>query len=110
MTSTYYPTRKEELILLAVFKLGEAAGLVSIREILSVSTGREWTVGNVYVPLDRMKRMGYLEARVGEPTSRRGGKAVKLYSLTAAGRQALAELKRVQDTMWEGVSDPAFEK
>jgi PadR family transcriptional regulator PadR len=110
MTITNYLTRKEELILLAVHKLGESASLVRIREILNVSTGHEWTVGNVYVPLDRMTKLGYLESRVGEPTARRGGKAVKYYSLTHLGKESLAELKRVHDTMWSGVTDPALEK
>jgi PadR family transcriptional regulator PadR len=110
VTITNYLTRKEELILLAVHKLGDSAGLVKVREILNVSTGHEWTVGNVYVPLDRMTRMRYLEARAGEPTARRGGKAVKYYVLTRLGKEALAELKRVHDTMWNGVSDPALEK
>jgi PadR family transcriptional regulator PadR len=110
MTITNYLTRKEELILLAVHKLGDSASLVKVREILNVSTGHEWTVGNVYVPLDRMTKLGYLETRVGEPTARRGGKAVKYYVLTRLGNEALAELKRVHDTMWNGVSDPALEK
>lgn len=110
MTIANYLTRKEEMILLAVHKLGDSASLVKVREILNVSTGHEWTVGNVYVPLDRMTKLGYLEARIGEPTARRGGKAVKFYVLTRQGRESLIELKRVHDTMWNGVSDPAFEK
>jgi PadR family transcriptional regulator PadR len=110
MTIANYLTRKEELILLAVHKLGDSASLVRVREILNVSTGREWTVGNVYVPLDRMTKLGYMESRVGEPTARRGGKAVKYYALTRMGKDALAELKRVHDTMWNGVTDPALEK
>lgn len=110
MTTTSYLTRKEELILLAVHKLGESASLVKVREILIVSTGRKWTMGNVYVPLDRMTKLGYLETRVGEPTARRGGKAMKYYSLTRQGREALAELKKVHDIMWSGISDLALEK
>jgi PadR family transcriptional regulator len=108
MTNKSYLTRKQELILLAVFKLGELASLVRIREILNMSTGREWTVGNVYVPLDRMTKMGYLDTRVGEPTARRGGKAIKYYALSREGKEALAELKKVHDNLWEGISDPVF--
>jgi PadR family transcriptional regulator PadR len=110
MTITSYLTRKEELILLAVHKLGESASLVRIREILNVSTGREWTMGNVYVPLDRMTKLGYLETRVGEPTACRGGKAMKYYALSRQGKKALSELKKVHDTMWSGISDLALEK
>jgi len=110
MTITNYLTRKEELILLAVHKLGDQASLVRVREILNVSTGREWTMGNVYVPLDRMTKLGYLETRVGKPTARRGGKAMKYYALSRQGKGALAELKKVHDTMWNGLSDLALEK
>jgi DNA-binding PadR family transcriptional regulator len=110
MTSTNYLTRKEELIMLAVFKLGESASLVKIRELLNISTGREWTMGNVYVPLDRMSKLGYLETKVGEPTHRRGGKAVKYYALSREGKETLAELKRVHETMWAGISTPVFRK
>ena len=110
MTITNYLTRKDELILLAVHKLGDTASLVKVRELLNVSTGQEWTVGNVYVPLDRMTKLGYLDTHVGKPTARRGGKAVKYYVLSREGKEALAELKRVHDTMWNGVSDPAIEK
>lgn len=110
MTITNYLTRKEELILLAVHKLGDTASLVKVRELLNVSTSHDWTVGNVYVPLDRMTKLGYLDTQVGQPTARRGGKAIKYYTLSREGKEALAELKRVHDTMWDGVSDPALEK
>ena len=110
MTSTNYLTRKEEMILLAVCKLGETASLVKIRELLSISTGRDWTMGNVYVPLDRMTKLGYLETHVGKPTSRRGGKAKKYYYLSSEGKEALVELKKIHETMWKGIPDPFFEK
>lgn len=110
MTITNYLTRKEELILLSIYKLGDSASLVKVREILNVFTGREWTVGNVYVPLGRLTKLGYLETQVGEPTARRGGKAVRYYALTRQGKRALVELKKVHDTMWNGISDLVPEK
>jgi PadR family transcriptional regulator PadR len=103
-------TRKEELILLAVLRLGNSASLVKIREHLVSSTGQRWSVGNVYVPLDRMSRLGYLETKVGDPTAHRGGKAVKYYCLSSKGWEELAELKKVQDTMWAGIPGLVFEK
>ena len=103
-------TRKEELILLAVLKLGESASLVKIREYLVNSTGQKWSVGNVYVPLHRMSRMDYLTTSIGAPTSFRGGKAVKYYRLSQKGTQALMALKKVNDTMWAGLPKLFFEK
>ena len=103
-------TRKEELILLAVLRLGESASLVRIREYLAESTGQKWSVGNVYVPLDRMSRLHYLETRIGVPTSFRGGKAVKYYRLSQKGTEALAALRKLNKTMWAGLSGLIFEK
>ncbi len=103
-------TRKEELILLAILRLGESASLVKIREFLVDSTGQKWSVGNVYVPLDRMSRLDYLEMWIGAPTALRGGKAVKYYCLTKKGMEALAALKKVNEKMWAGVSGLIFEK
>jgi len=103
-------TRKEELILLAILQLRESASLVKIREFLVDSTGQKWSVGNVYVPLDRMSRLDFLEIRIGAPTALRGGKAVKYYRLTKKGTRALAALSKVNETMWAGVSGLIFEK
>jgi len=103
-------TRKEELILLAILRLGESASLVKIREFLVESTGQKWSVGNVYVPLDRMNRLDYLDTRIGAPTALRGGKAVKYYRLSQKGTRALVALRKVSETMWAGVSGLILEK
>ena len=105
-----YLTRKEELILLAVFRLEDQASLVQIRKHLTASTGHKWTVGNVYVPLDRMSKLGYLESRIGDPTAQRGGKAVKFYRLTKKGIEALMELKKFHNKMWVGIPEMTWEK
>lgn len=105
-----YLTRKEEMILLTILKLKGQAGLVQIRKELIALTGEEWTVGNVYVPLDRMSKHGYLSVYIGKPTSRRGGKAVKYYRLTSEAKKALAQCKKVHETVWAGVRDSALEE
>jgi PadR family transcriptional regulator PadR len=105
-----YLTRTEEMILLAIFKLEDFASLVKIREHLTTSTGHKWTVGNVYVPLDRMSKLGYLESRTGDPTAQRGGKAVKFYRLSKKGEEALFELRKVHNRMWAGIPEMALKK
>ena len=57
---TKFITRPEELIMLAVWHLEENAYLVTIREFLTETTGKEWSVGAIYVPLDRLSRLGYV--------------------------------------------------
>ena len=105
-----YLTRKEELLLLAILQLKDKASLVSIRKLLIESTGEDWTVGNVYVALSKMHEMGYLECSIGEPSPKRGGKAVKFYTVAADGLAALKKSKKVQDLMWQSFSGILSEK
>ena len=104
-----YLTRKEELVLLAICGIKENAYLVNIREYLNKNTDKKWSVGNVYVPLDRMAKLGYLELYIGPPTIKRGGKSVKYYRITRRGHDALLQIKTVNEKMWNGF-EVVFEK
>lgn len=95
-------SRPEELVMLSIWHLKENAYLVPIREHLSKVTGREWSVGAVYVPLDRLTVLGYAETYMGESTPERGGRRKKFYKLTKEGFIALDEIQRVHETMWDG--------
>ena len=105
-----YLTRKEELVLLAIYRLEKEAYLVNIREYLNKNTSKRWSVGNVYVPLDRMSKSGFLEMTIGPPINKRGGKSIRYYKLTRQAIQALLHIKKVNDTMWDGIDLLAYEK
>lgn len=80
----------EQLVLLAVLRLGERGYAVSIRDEIAERTGIELGRGSVYVTLDRLDRKGYLRSKLGEPSPERGGKARRCFAATPAGRRALA--------------------
>ena len=46
---------------------------------------------------------------ISKPSAVRGGRSKCLYELTDEGKQALKEIKDVQDAIWKGVSDVAFD-
>lgn len=102
-------SRSEEIVLLAVWRLGEDAYGVSIRDLVSRLTGQEWTFGSIYVPLDKLHHKGFLDKTMSEPTSKRGGRAKCLYSLTRSGKEALREIRRVQAALWKDIPDVAFD-
>lgn len=104
-----YLTRQEELILLAVYHLNDSAYLVTVRRFLKEQTGRPWSVGAVYVPLERLHRKGYLRSFIGGSNASRGRNEIKYYKLTRAGFKALAELKKVSDIMWARFSEAGYE-
>ena len=56
-------SRSEEIILLAVWRLEGNAFGISIRDQVSGATGYEWTLGAIYVPLDKLTRKGLVAKR-----------------------------------------------
>jgi len=98
-------TKPEELLLLAVCNLKEDAYGVEILRYVSEKTGHEWSIGSIYVPLDRLVRLGYLDTYQGEPTSKRGGKSKRFYEITALGIETLLENRRIQNELWSGIPE-----
>ncbi len=102
-------SRAEELVLLAVWHLKENAYGVAVRKYIVQCTDEDWSIGAVYVPLDRLTEMGYLKTTQGEPTPERGGRSKRYYQLTKTGIEALRRTRRVQDSMWADLPEPDFE-
>jgi DNA-binding PadR family transcriptional regulator len=102
-------TKKEEQILLAIYHLKDEAYLIPIREKIKEFTGKYYSVGTIYVPLNRLHVYGYLSAHIEKPDSASGGKPIKYYKLTKRGLAALAALEKQNKLMWEGFQTPAFE-
>jgi len=98
-------TKPEELLLLAICNLGNDAYGVEILNYLSEKTGKEWSIGSIYVPLDRLARKEYVDSFQGEPTAKRGGKSKRFFQVTKKGLEALRESKRVQEEMWENIPE-----
>lgn len=95
-------TLPEQYILLSVFYLKEKAYLLSIRDHIRELAGKEYAIGTIYVPLERLRRLGYLDVKVAKPPSKIGGRSTKFYRLTEAGFQILHETKQRQDRLWTG--------
>ncbi|RNC83139.1 MAG: hypothetical protein ED557_10535 [Balneola sp.] len=101
-------TRAEEYILLAVFKLDENAYSIPIQEKLSELTEKEWSLGGIYMPLERLEKRGYLSSSLSESTPERGGRHKRIYALTRDGKTALRHAYEVQQSMWSGVPQLMF--
>ena len=103
-------SKQEEQILLAVWKLGEEAYGVPIRNYLKQITNKNISIGGIYVPLDRLVRKGYLESFQSDPKPERGGMSRRYYKLTSEGVEILKEAKKVHETLWEGLSDLSLKR
>jgi len=79
----------EQLVLLALVRLGTEAYGVSIRDEIEQRARRDVALGAVYTTLLRLENKGLAASRLGDPTPERGGRRKKFYRPTAAGQRAL---------------------
>ena len=93
----------EHMILLAIVRLGPDAYGMSILRELDERADREVSRGALYLILERMVEKGYLDTRMGEPGSERGGRAKRFFELTDAGREALRVSGRSLLALWDGL-------
>jgi len=96
-------TRAEEYILLSVSRLKDLAYSVEIRKDLQQVTGKYWSFGAVYMPLDRLEKRGLLDSHLADPTPERGGRSKRIYSPTKKGLEALEEIRKIHEAAWKGM-------
>ncbi|MGH7575791.1 MAG: PadR family transcriptional regulator [Longimicrobiales bacterium] len=79
----------EQLVLLAVLRLGSDAYGATIRREIERRTGRELSISAVYTTLQRLEKKGLVRTRMGDPLPERGGRRRKYVELLPAGARAL---------------------
>lgn len=98
-------TDLEQLLLLAVLRLGDGAYGAAIQADLEDHAARSVSLGSIHVTLGRLEERGLARSEKGEPVGRRGGKARRIYEVTAEGRAALEWARQMMDRLWQGVPD-----
>jgi DNA-binding PadR family transcriptional regulator len=93
----------EQIVLLAVLRLGEHAYGVPVRLEIERRTGRSVTVGALYRTLDRLETKGYVTSRFGDPTPERGGRSKRYFEVRPLGLRALRTSRQALAAMWEGL-------
>lgn len=94
-------SRTEELLLNCILRLEEEAYTFMIREKLKEITGKTWAFGAIFISLDRLERKGYVHSHLGDETPERGGRRKRFYSVSKEGLKALAEIRKIDQSMWE---------
>ena len=93
----------EQIVLLAILRLGDEAYGVPIRMEIEARTKRTVTVGAIYRTLDRLEAKGYVTSWFGEPTATRGGRSRRYFKLRALGLRTLRASRDVLAAMWDGL-------
>ena len=93
----------EQLILLAILRLGNHAYGVTIRAELAERGGRTVAPGALYTALERLEAKGAITSRMGDPTPQRGGRAKRYVTVTGSGVQALRRAMRAYERLLDGL-------
>src|SRR6478672_6853940 len=93
----------EQVVLLAILRLGDDAYAVAVQNEILRCTRRDVSRGSIYITLDRLETKGYLRSRLADPTPERGGRAKRYYTLRPRAVEALKESRRALVALWRGL-------
>jgi DNA-binding PadR family transcriptional regulator len=93
----------EQIVLLAILRLGDDAYGVPIRLDIERRTGRALTVGALYRTLDRLEDKGFVSSAFGDPTPERGGRSKRYFKVRPIGLRTLRASHEALTAMWEGL-------
>jgi DNA-binding PadR family transcriptional regulator len=93
----------EQIVLLAVLRLGDRAYTVPILEEIEAQSGRKVARGALYTALDRLETKGCLRSRLGDPLPERGGRPRRYFTVTPAAVRALKDSRLALMRLWRGL-------
>lgn len=93
----------EQLILLALLRLGRDAYGATVRREIEEHAGREVSISAVYTTLERLERKGLVRSRIGAPTPERGGRRRRHFELLPLGARSLRDAYRALTGMTAGI-------
>src|SRR5262245_18307952 len=103
MARSGYFSEFEQIVRLAVLRLGENSYGVPIRHEIETRTGRSLSVGALYSTLERLEQKGYVSSHYGDPTPERGGRSRRYFEIRPLGLRVLRESRDELAAMWEGL-------
>jgi PadR family transcriptional regulator, regulatory protein PadR len=93
----------EEVVLLTVAVLDETAYGVTVTQEIEVRTGRNVGFSTVHTTLQRLEEKCFLTSQMGGATAERGGRRKRFFTVTAAGRNALHDVRQVRTQLWNAL-------
>ena len=93
----------EQIVLLAILRLGDEAYAIPIRQEIEERTGRSIARGALYTALERLEGKRCLKSRMSQPLAERGGRSRRYFTVTAAGMAAIRASRRSLLRLWQGL-------
>ena len=103
MATPAYLGEFEQLLLLAVLRLGAEAYGGDIARELEARAGRTVSRGALYTSLDRLEDKGLVRWKSAPGTPARNGLPRRVYAVTPGGLVALRASRKTLQRMWHGL-------
>jgi PadR family transcriptional regulator PadR len=109
MTEKTFLGEFEQMVLLAILRIGNNAYAVPIRGEIEERAERRVSRGALYTTLERLEAKGFVESIMGDPTPERGGRSRRIYAVAAPGLEALENSRAAMASLWQGLDSVADE-
>jgi PadR family transcriptional regulator, regulatory protein PadR len=93
----------EQIVLLALLRLGKNAYGVPIRHEIERRAKRSVSIGALYSTLDRLEAKGYVASWFADPTAERGGRSKRYFRVEPLGLKAIKRSQKALAVMLEGI-------
>ena len=103
-------SKAEEVVLLAIWRIGQDAYGVSIRRQIKADMGKDYTYGTLYGLLRQLVFKGFVKKRLGDSTPEKGGRRKTYFDLTQEGKQALKDAIHFHRRVWKDLDEWSFDK
>jgi PadR family transcriptional regulator PadR len=103
MSSAHGLGEFEQIVLLSILRLDDAAYGVSVRAEISEYAGRDVAPGALYTTLQRLEGKGFVTSRLGDPTPERGGRAKRYYKVSATGLKSVKAAQNAYQSLLTGL-------
>lgn len=110
MPRNAFPGEFEQMVLLAILRMGDRAFALEVRRTLEERAGRSVSRGAFYTTLDRLESKGMVVWEEARPDDSRRTQPLRRFSVTEKGAEAVRQARRAMDSLWQGldhVMDPA---
>ncbi len=102
-------SKAEEIVLLAIWRLGEKAYGVSIRRRIKKDTELDYTYGTLYGLLRQLVFKGFVRKQLGDPTPEKGGRRKTFFLITDDGIDKLKEAIALHKRVWKDINEWTFD-
>ncbi len=100
----------EQLVMLAVLRLGNEAYGMTVRRELEKTARRSVTIGSVYGTLERLEEKGLMDSWRGDPETVRGGRSRRYFRVEPKGQRALAAAREMMGRRGKGVEVATYRR